>query len=265
MLGFYPVPLLPAISQPGLVVSLPVSASIAQCAPHNAALLGGGGTSAFDFNIQITEGNSSAFQERNFGTNLSSTYPAALAGQNVLGYPYRTETMFYSPSIFTSAPALGLADFGTRILVTFGAPASGTHLFVPTTVDTNAYGENELPAQLQLVQANQYGNSAPGYIAVPSTATIGTTPVAEATRSGNLAYAVYEVINSNPDVVESATIPVAVAFTNTPPVETVQALTTLAPLGSVTTASQSAAIPRFANLSSPETAYSITACTGAKK
>jgi hypothetical protein len=45
---------------------------------------------------------------------------------------------------------------------------------------------------------------------------IGTTPVARAILSGSTAYATYEVIYADPSVQETATIPVAVAFTNKP-------------------------------------------------
>jgi hypothetical protein len=71
------------------------------------------------------------------------------------------------------------------------------------------------------------------------------------------------VIYANQSVQETATIPVAVAFTNVPSTGNVEALTTLAPLSSVGTASESASIPRFANFSTALTAYSITSCAGA--
>jgi hypothetical protein len=90
---------------------------------------------------------------------------------------------------------------------------------------------------------------------------IGTTPLAEAYSSGSRAYAVYEVIYADPSVQETATIPVAVAFTNVPSTGEVQALTTLAPLSSVETASETASIPRFKSFSTAQEAYSITSCT----
>jgi hypothetical protein len=263
--GFYPLPLAVANAVPGVLESGFTSASIPQCEPHNAALLGGSGTAAFDFSTSATEGFAQDFKYRNYGTYLSGpVFPPVLAEQNVPGFVYGTETGFYSPSLFTPAPTLGLADFGTRILVSVGPVSAGTKLFVPTTITlTGEYGQGTPPGQLQLVQANEYGNSAAGYEPVAATAMVGTTPVAEASTSGSTAYAVYEVIYANQSVQETATIPVAVAFTNVPSTGNVEALTTLAPLSSVGTASESASIPRFANFSTALTAYSITSCAGA--
>ena len=184
-----------------------------------------------------------------------------LVEQNVFGFTYETETGFYSPSLFTSAPALGLADFGMRILISLGSVSAGTHLFVPTTITlTGEYGEGVAPGELQLVKANENGNSEAGYEPVASTAMVGTMPVAEAYASGSTAYAVYEVINASPAVLETATIPVAVAFIKEPSAGVVNATTSLAPLSAVATASESASIPRFANFSSAQEAYSITSC-----
>jgi len=251
-----------AIDVPGLAASVLSTATIAQCQPHNAVLLGGSGTAAFDFSVQATEGSTTVFKYRNYGTTLDGPeFPPLLVEQNVFGFVYLTETGFYSPSLFTSAPTLGLADFGTRILISLGSVSAGTHLFVPTTITmTGEYGEGVAPGQLQLVKANENGNSEAGYEPVASTAMIGTTPVAEAYASGSTAYAVYEVINASPAVLETATIPVAVAFTNMPSAGVVNATTSLAPLNSVGTASESASIPRFANFSSAQEAYSITSC-----
>ncbi len=251
------------VSQQGVIAGLVSNASIPQCEPHNAALLGGSGTAAFDFSLQAAESFFYAFRFRNYGTIVFGTeFPQVLAEQNVPGFVYRTETGFYSPSLFTTAPTLGLANFGTRLLVSVGPVSSGTKLFVPTTITlTGDYAEGSLVGQLQLIQANEYGNSASGYEPVASTAMIGTTPLAEAYSSGSRAYAVYEVIYADPSVQETATIPVAVAFTNVPSTGEVQALTTLAPLSSVETASETASIPRFKSFSTAQEAYSITSCT----
>jgi hypothetical protein len=262
-----PGPLLVGSSLQGMTADVPSPGSVPQCETHNAVLLGGSGTAAFDFSVQAMEGFPYAFEIRNYGTYLSGLeYPPALDAQNVLDYPYYTETGFYYPGLFTSAPTLGLADFGTRILVSFGSVSAGTKLFVPTAITmTGEYGSGNPGGQLQLVQAGPNGNSAPGYEPVASTAMIGTTPVAEAYSSGTTAYAVYEVIYSLPSVVETATIPVAVAFTNVPAAGTVNATTSLAPLSTVGTANEASSIPRFANFSTAEPAYSITSCAAVKQ
>jgi hypothetical protein len=255
-----------AITEPDAAANVVSSASIPQCQPHNAALVGGSGTPAFDFSIQASEGTHGAFEFRNYGTYLSGpVYPPLLSEQNVAGFYYATETGFYSPSLFTPVPTIGLADFGTRILVSFGSVSAGTRLFVPTTITMTGSYSSGVAGQLQLVQANANGNSAAGYVPVASTAMIGTTPVAAAVSSGSTAYAVYEVINADPNTIETATIPVAVAFTTPPAIGTVNVTTSLAPVSTVTTPSQTAPIPRFANFSAAQAAYTITACAGLKQ
>lgn len=64
-----------AVSTPGAIGGLISSAPIPQCEPHNAALLGGAGTAAFDFSVQSTESFAWAFQYRNlsFWGRLPST------------------------------------------------------------------------------------------------------------------------------------------------------------------------------------------------
>ncbi len=255
--------LLVAFALPGALASITASASIPRCEPHNAVLLGGKGTAAFDFSVQTQEGYAYAFQYRNYGTQLIGppVFPPILVEQNIPGFPYDTETGFYSPSLFTTAPTLGLADFGTRIHLSLGSISAGTHLFVPTTITlTGEYAEGTPAGQLQLVQANENGNSAPGYEPVAATAMVGTTPVAQASVSGSTAYATYEVIYANPSVEETATIPVAVAFTNKPAIGEVMATTSFAPLGTSQTANETSPIPRFTNLAPAQEAFTITSC-----
>jgi hypothetical protein len=255
-----------ALTETSLQTTLVSSASFEQCQPHNAVLLGGSGTAAFDFTVQATEGFVAAFKYRNYGTSLSGQlFPPLLSEQNVPGIEYNTETGFYSPSLLTTAPTIGLADFGTRILVSFGNVSSGTRLFVPTTITMTKDYSGGAPGELQLVEAGSSGGSAPGYTPVAATNTIATTPVAAAVSTGSTAYAVYEVINSDPNFTDTATIPVAVAFTTPPAIGTVNVTTSLAPVSTVTTPSQTAPIPRFANFSAAQAAYTITACAGLKQ
>jgi hypothetical protein len=79
-----------ANSLPGAVVGVISNASIPQCEPHNAVLLGGSGTAAFDFTIQTIEGFAQSFNYRNYGTTLfGPVFPPVLSEQNVTGFPTR--------------------------------------------------------------------------------------------------------------------------------------------------------------------------------
>jgi hypothetical protein len=90
--------------------------------------------------------------------------------------------------------------------------------------------------------------------------------VIEVNYSGTTGYATYEVVNSDPTVPEQANVDVFVAFVSAtsqnlpaPGVSTVAA--SFAPISTVATASATAPIPRFTNLSSPSNSFSINLCT----
>lgn len=261
-----------AFIQVGLVVG-GTTASFLQCADNNADLLsGGGGTS--DFYIKVSEGFASSFKRRNIAlTSDGVTAPAPVA-QNVPGYPYNTESGFYAPGLFTSTPIVGLADTGTRILLRFNNLGAGVHIFVATTTllknpggSTSTPPEppspvtpSTVPGQLTLVSADANGASS------SFTAVTGTGGVAEVSYSGTTGYATYEVVNSDPNVPESAFIPVYVAFLSAtaqnlpaPGASTVNV--SFAPLSNVGTASAVDPIPRFGDTSTPRAAFDINLCT----
>ena len=254
-----------ALANQGAIVSVPSSNASLQCVSHNASLLGFSGVAAFDFSVQAMEGFGYSFKPRNYGAVLATLFgsPNQLVEQNITGFTYRTETSFYSPSLFTPAPTLGLADFGTRIRVLLGPISAGTHLFVPTTITmTGNYGQGGIPGQLQLVPSDETGFSSPGYQPVMATKMVGTTPVAEANYSGSSAYAVYEVVYSDPSVLETVTVPVAVAYSssNMPATGIMTADLSFVPFSSVATDDPTAPLPRFTNYSTPQTAFGFNSC-----
>jgi hypothetical protein len=240
------------------------------CLSHNASLVGGIGPAAFDFSATVAEGFASAFMLRDFVVTADGITAPQLPEQNVLGFPYDTESAFYSPSLFMLTPEVGLADFGTRILLRFHPVSAGVHLFLPTSIPLNKIfpefnGYATITNGLQLMRADQTGNSAPGFTPVVPTASVGITPVAEVSYNGSTAEAVYEVLNANPNNIEVAAIPVAVAFGSTP--QSSPALgqvfvnASLAPLSLVETSDLAAPIPRFAETSTPQRAYAIQSCS----
>jgi hypothetical protein len=270
--------------QPGLLSSSPTGAPISQCTSHNASLIDGSGPPSFDFLLSVSEGFASAFRRRDIGltSNFFPPTPPTLFAQNVPGYPYNTETDIFAPTLFSDNPSPGLADFGTRILITFTNLPAGVHLFLPISFGLAADGglSASMPPQppppvpaglalalFQMIQADQFGNSpTPGYAMVSPTVRGGT--VAEMSYSGTRAYATYEVLNSDPSVLESAAIPVAVAFNTlgaNPGVEQVAVNINEAPAGGplagIETPDITAPIPRFLNNSTATGAFSVLACT----
>ncbi len=259
-----------AIVQPDLLKTVNTVPQLLQCDPHNASLLGGSGTASFDFSVQVQEQFPSVFKFRNYGTIVyGNEFTQQLSEQNVPGFQYGTESGFYSPSLFNAVPTLGLADFGTRIRVGFQDVTAGTHLFVPVAIETKpvncAPPANCSGGRLRLVKAGKSGDSAPGYEPVASTATIGKVKVAEVTYSGRMAYAIYEVTDSNPAVTETATIPVAVAFNSStlPGVSVAMENASFGPISNSPIADPVAPLPRFGDSFPTVIAYTINSCSPA--
>ena len=122
------------------------------------------------------------------------------------------------------------------------------------------YG-NPSMGEIRLIQANENGvSTSKGYKPIPSTAKVGTTPVAEVSYSGSSAYAIYEVANTDTSLLETATIPVAVAYDTSPGTGQVTVTPSLAPLDATATASESAPLPRFASIYATEPAFAIYKC-----
>jgi hypothetical protein len=90
--------------------------------------------------------------------------------------------------------------------------------------------------------------------------------MAPITLSSGSGMAVWEVMNSNPLTVETLEFGIAVAYVantsnNLPGLGTASVAGSFAPISTVTTASTSAPLPRFADTSSARTLFTINACT----
>jgi len=281
-----------AFIQVGLVVGGGTT-SFLQCADNNADLLSGGGGSS-DFFVKISEGFASSFKRRNIALTADGVTAPAPVAQNVPGYPYNTESGFYAPTLFSGTPIVGLADTGTRFLLRFNNLGAGVHVFVGTTIALDNNSQSTVSAgscalvgsgsssgtatcstppqppapvhsgidfgQITLVSADANGASA------SFSAVSGTGGVAEVSYSGTTGYATYEVVNSDPNVPESAYIPVFVAFLsataqNLPAPGASTVSVSFAPLSNVVTASAVDPIPRFGDTSTPRAAFDINLCT----
>jgi hypothetical protein len=246
-----------------------------QCEDTNTGLLNGGTEGASQFGITVREGFASSFKRRNISLTADGTTAPAPVAQNVPGYPYNTESGFYAPALFTATPIVGLADFGTRILLRFNNLGSGVHIFVPTVValldPSGADSVTDQPpspvaaglpeGQLTLISADVNGNSGPGFTAVGAAGNL-----VEVNYSGTTGYATYEVVASAANVPEHAVIPVSVAFfsnttQNLPAPGQSTVSVSFAPLSNVGTATATDPIPRFGDTSTPRNAFSIDLCT----
>lgn len=235
-----------------------VSNDAATAASNTAALTAGQFPS---FHLRFTEGFASSFKRRNVATTPDA--PTAIAAQpnpggtcsTCVGGLYYTETGFYNDA-FTSTNGLnraGLADQGTRLMARFAAVPTGAQVFASTTIVRSG----SVVARLITTDASGAGS----YSATSAT-TGGFAPV---TVTAGAAVVVYEVLSSDPLVVESFDAPVTIVFaanttTNTPALGTATVAGSFAPLSTVTTQSSSAPVPRFADSGTPRTSFTINPC-----
>jgi hypothetical protein len=247
-----------AFVQRGLTTSVSGSPSFSQCVSQNASLAGDpsqSGTS--QFSVRFGENFATAFKRRNVAT--SSSTPTALANQNDLTVePYNTETGFFNSSF----PAIagrgnlglaGLADQGTRLLISFANVPAGVSLF--SSVSPTVSGGTDV---VRRVATDSVGSGS--YLPISGSA-FGIAPISLVGGSG---IAAYEVIQSDPNTFATVNIPIYAAYDATsalPALGTAVIFANLAPLSSVTTADATAPVPRFASTASALNAFTITACT----
>jgi uncharacterized protein (TIGR03437 family) len=139
----------------------------------------------------------SAFRRRNQAREpapYTSSVPVTPISQDVLGFPFQTESGFYKaatssqwPAAPPGRPEIGLADTGTRLSARFYNVQSGVQVWVPRVVTSG-----DLAIRLA---SQEPGNAA--YVRVP------LTPNAAGENTGKAAW---EVLNSNPGQIEAADI-----------------------------------------------------------
>jgi hypothetical protein len=176
--------------------------------------------------------------------------------------PFFAETGFYAGTNYPSTNGLsaaGLADHGTRLMARFSNIPAGTSLFVGVYES----GATDTTSRVRLVSTDANGAGTFSATVATSTAAGGIAPV---TLSGGAGTAVWEVMVADPVAVETILVPFAIAFTantasNLPGLGTATVNLSFAPLSTVTTASASAPIPRFADTSTSRTLAIINACT----
>ena len=247
-----------AFIQGGLTASVSGVPNFSQCVAQNGNLAGDPSQSGISqFSVRLRENFATAFKRRNVATSNST--PTALANQNSLTVgTYNTETGFFNmgfPAIAGrgNLGLAGLADQGTRLLISFGNIPAGVSLF--SHVSPTVSGGTDV---VRMVATNSVGSGV--YTPVSGNAS-GIAPISLAGGSGTAAY---ELIQSDPNMFATVNIPIYAAYDVTsgfPALGTGVVNANLAPISSVTTADTSAPVPRFASTASTLEAFKITACT----
>jgi len=156
------------------------------------------------------------------------------------------------------------ADTGTRFLVKYSGFPAAAHLYVPDFVAGSdahvptAGGDlgvprnigQYIPGSKTLVLARVTGADSTGAGGFAVGPPVGSPPVAlngagEVTLSNGAGYAVYEVVDANPNVQESAQFPTFIAMPKVSAPAVAQESVSLGPVSGIASASQTAPIPRF--------------------
>jgi hypothetical protein len=228
------------------------------------------------------------------------TFTGASPGQNKPGTFYNSESGFTlnastlgaggQPTTGGFATTAGLADFGTRFKAVFNNLPAGARVFVsqnntaaggqftagnstigfPVTFAQAVTGETVADTTgLPLATAlSGLGSTAivPGVaVTAPGFAAGGVNLVEITPSSGNTATAVWEIVNTNPNQLESVSFSVFVTYTASPgtnsPAPGISTVNlSYAPTSTVTTASATAPIPRFIDTSTAKNAVNIAIC-----
>jgi uncharacterized repeat protein (TIGR01451 family) len=208
--------------------------------------------------------------------------------QNIPGNIYNSESGFVLPIPGSSPPQVaGLADFGTRLKATFNSIPAGAHLFVSTTNVSNNASQAAVPSRIGGSQANsnpvgfaQLVNSesvSDGDAATPGTFPAvaatdygpnnGSVPIAEVYLSNGTGSAVWEVVNTNPNVTESFKFAVYITYTsddgqNIPLPGTSTVNFSFAPTALYGSAADAGTpLPRFSGYGTPYALFTVQACT----
>jgi hypothetical protein len=226
--------------QKGLIFSVEDTAALKQCSPDEEDAEAG------VVNVQFKEGFANSFKAQGDDTQASP------------GTVYNTESGLHPGGTVLSGtlPAnLGVADQGTRLWALFTNIPDGIGLSAPAQIVVSAGASG-----LTLCAVNDPSDDGSG-------GDIDCTGTVEPSISGGSAALVYEVVTAGAvsiATVDTVEIPVTVTFTSIPPDLTTGdgALVAgnFAPVSDVTGPSEDAPVPRFLNVSTEATAFTLTAC-----
>lgn len=208
-----------------------------------------------------------------FATLDSTDIPCTgspLASTTSLSALFAAGTVFASTRItesFANAFSTRAAgdDTGTRFLVGYSGFPANAHVYIPDKVagssalvpsiagdlgGQQAVGQYVPGSGTLLLVRVQYADAtgAGGYL-LPAPSGIGPVPldsVSEVPLTNGAGYAVYEVVDTNPSVLESAQFPTFVSVPNASAAAVTQESISYAPVSTVMSASMSAPVPRFA-------------------
>jgi hypothetical protein len=245
--------------------------------------------------------NVAAFSDANNSpTPVNQNVPGAIYNTETGFYDMNAGSKIVSGSSANGLSTAGLADHGTRLMARFANVPAGVSLFASLypVVSCSDCGPSSRPSitavrnattgtltQARLVSTDANGGGAfsavlrtndSSFDTISTTTTSGTPPVtvttstvpatAPITLNNGAGTAVWEVMNADPLTSQTYEFGIGVSYVantsnNLPGLGSATVAGSFAPLSTVTTASGSAPIPRFADTSTARTIFTINACT----
>ena len=253
-----------AVRAPGTFFALETSQGSAasglnlQPASQNAALVGNAGATGGSISnlLKFTEGFAQSYRKRNTATSVAT--PTATADQGVPGTDYHTESGFYLSGLPSTngLNQAGLATQGTRLMARFNNVPPGVTLYVTTDA---LPGTGASSAKLTSTDASGAGAYSP--VAATTTVASGNSQVgiAPVTLSGGSGTAAWEILDADPNSVESYTFGVVVAYASAQS-GTATVVGELGPISTVAAADAAAPVPRFTDTSVNAAACAANPC-----
>lgn len=218
--------------------------------------------------LRFMEQFGTAFATRTTAPFVDSDTSPTPIGQTVPGAIYNTETGFYSPTL--SAPtgdygAIGLASAGTRLRAVINNIPTGSAVYVSVNRVDFVSGNPVNTATGLVTRLIQ--NESTSFAPLTSTGTLDGIPVVQLPISNGVATAVWEVLRTNPNAIETADFPVWVLPGAASPNGTATVNGSLAPApptfqpGAGGSASNSLPVPRFvADTQFAASLFTVGAC-----
>ncbi|MBI2690161.1 MAG: hypothetical protein HYX27_27970 [Acidobacteria bacterium] len=186
------------------------------------------------YRVRFDEAFAGAFRKRNTAVSLAT--PTAVGPQTEYGRDYGTESGFYAPGLSSAngANLAGLASQGTRLMALFTNIPAGVTLWA--SVAPRSDSDPSITARR--VQADNSGAGA--YVAV-TPGPDGRAPVAVVNGTAQV---VWEILESDPNAIESLQFDVVATYSGTPS-GTAVVSGELAPFSGLNGPSATEPLPRF--------------------
>jgi uncharacterized protein (TIGR03437 family) len=232
-----------AYSQPGVLVTLYNRGNIT-CAgsalPDSPTMAGFFAAKTFFASTRVTEGFAASFQPRGPGDDTGTRFLVRYAG-------FPTNARVFLPDYVAGSSA--------------STPTSGGDLGLPQQPGTYVPGSNTLLlARVQF--PNPDGSGGLPVSAPTGSASITFNSASEVPLSGGSGFAVYEVVDANPNLQETAQFPTFIGLGDVTAPAVAQESISFAPVSTVLTASPTAPIPRFAAAPAVSDCNALGDCNG---